>query len=317
MGTRYVITGSQGQLGRCLVRDLGRGGADELVAAYSHRDLDISNGAAVQRVFQDLSAGPGGPPEVCVNAAAYNAVDLCESEGAELARQVNGEAPGLLATACEKVGARFVHVSTDYVFPGDATSPVSEAAEPAPRSAYGRSKLEGERRVQAASPEALVVRTSWVFGPGKNFVGAILRQGRMRKRGEAKGPLTVVDDQVGCPTYAADLATGIRELVSATHPGPGRGGVYHLSNACGGSEPSWWDFARAILDGAGYADLEILRGQTSDLSVAAPRPAYSVLGCQRASAQGVTLRPWRDALTAYLGSADLETTLALTDPAHG
>ena len=286
-------------------------------AGESKFNSGLSHAEAVGRVFQGLSAAPGGPPEVCVNAAAYNAVDRCESDGAEPAWQVNGLAPGLLATACEKIGARLVHVSTDYVFPGNATSPVPEGAEPAPRSAYGRSKLEGERRVQEASPEALVVRTSWVFGPGKNFVGAILRQGRLRRSGEAKGPLSVVDDQVGRPTYAADLATGIRRLVSATQRGAGQGGIYHLSNESGGSEPSWWDFARAILDGAGYADLEILRGRTSDLSVAAPRPAYSVLGSARARALGVTLRPWRDALTAYLSSADLEVTVGRTDPAGG
>jgi len=148
--------------------------------------------------------------------------------------------------------------------------------------------------VLEADPEALVVRTSWVFGPGRNFVGAILRQARLRRSGEARGPLSVVDDQRGCPTYAADLAEGLCALRAA-----GAQGLYHLCNA---GPITWWDFARAILDETGHGDLQIERARTADLSLPAPRPAYSVLDCSRAAALGVRLRGWREALIDYLAS---------------
>lgn len=309
MGVRYVVTGSMGQLGRCLVRGIRESAAgDQLVAAPSHLELDIADPEAVARAFDGWS---GGAPDVLVNAAAYNQVDRCESDGAEAAMRVNGAGPGILAGVCQAAGTRLVHVSTDYVFSGDAQSPVPEDAMPSPRSVYGQSKLEGERRVREASPEAMIVRTSWVFGPGKNFVGAILRQGRLRRTGEAEGPLRVVDDQRGCPTYAADLADALRCLVIAAAPG----GVYHWQNATDPKDdeaPTWWDFARAILDGAGYSDLEIARITTEDIAAPAPRPAYSVLGCERAVSLGAHRRSWREALAAYLASPDLTTTLEMT-----
>lgn len=278
---------------------------DRLVAALSHADLDIADPVAVARVFEGF---PGGAPDVLVNAAAYNQVDRCESDGAEVAMRTNGEGPGVLASVCEEAGARLVHVSTDYVLSGDGRSPVEESASPAPRTAYGRSKLEGERRVLDAAPDAMIVRTSWVFGPGKNFVGAILRQARLRRSGELEGPLRVVDDQRGCPTYAADLAEAIRVLATASAPG----GVYHWQNAPDPGDadaPTWWDFARAILDMAGYADLEIDRVSTEDIAAPAPRPAYSVLSCGRAEAHGAQPRSWREALVAYLDSPDYALTL--------
>ena len=159
-----------------------------------------------------------------------------------------------------------------------------------------------------AASDAMIVRTSWVFGPGKNFVGAILRQAQLRREGEVQGPLRVVDDQRGCPTYASDLADAILVLVAASAPG----GVYHWQNAADPGDPdapTWWDFARAILDAAGYADLEVERVTSEEIAAPAPRPAYSVLGCGRAEAQGARRRSWREALAAYLDSADLQVTL--------
>lgn len=281
---------------------------DQLVAAFSHAELDIADRDAVVRAFDCWA---GSPPDVVVNAAAYNQVDRCESDGADAAMRVNGEGPGVLAAACEAIGARLLHVSTDYVFSGEAHAPVPEDATPAPRSAYGRSKLAGEQRVSEASPEAIIVRTSWVFGPGKNFVVAILRQARLRRTGEAQGPLRVVDDQQGCPTYAADLAEAIRTLAA----GPAPGGIYHWQNAPDPGDPeppSWWDFARAILDAAGYSDLEIDRATTEEIAAAAPRPAYSVLSCERAEAQGARRRSWREALAAYLAAEDSRVLLEAT-----
>jgi dTDP-4-dehydrorhamnose reductase len=298
---------------RSLSNDASDGG-DVLARAFSRSELDVGDESAIARALDGLA---GGPPDVLVNAAAYNQVDRCESDGWAEAARVNGEAPGLLARACEERGCRLVHVSTDYVLSGEGKTPICENADPAPQSAYGRSKLLGEQRVQEASADAMIVRTSWVFGPGRNFVGAILRQGRLRHSGEAEGPLRVVDDQRGCPTYADDLAVGIRRLVAATGPGAGQGGVYHLSNApdpAGDEAPTWWDFARGILDGAGYGDLEIERVSTEQLALPAPRPAYSVLDCGRAESLGVRLRGWREALRAYLASPDAAETRALQDP---
>jgi dTDP-4-dehydrorhamnose reductase len=321
MADRYVITGSRGQLGRCLVRtltDRAAAGDVALVAALSHAELDVADPGAVSRTLESLS---GGRFDVLVNAAAYNQVDRCEGEGWSEAVRVNARGPGVLAIACEKLGARLVHVSTDYVFSGGGDAPLREDAKPAPRTAYGRSKQMGEQAVLDASSEALIVRTSWVFGPGRNFVGAILRQARLRRSGEASGPLRVVDDQRGCPTSAADLAEGIVGLVAAIRVGADSGGFYHLCNAPSdradaddASAPTWWDFARAILDETGHADLGIERVTTREMMAPAPRPAYSVLSCERAAALGVRLRPWRAALTAYLRSADLAVTRALTDP---
>ena len=202
----------------------------------------------------------------------------------------------VLAAACAGAGARFVHVSTDYVFDGRGEAPYAEDYPTEPNTAYGRTKLVGEQRVMAVDPEALIARTSWVFGPGKNFVAAILRQARLRRTGEVEGPLSVVDDQQGCPTYAADLAAAVRALVAKEAHG-----IFHVSNR---GATTWWDFARAILDETGYSDLVIERGRTAILNLPAERPAYSVLDCSRAASLGVTLRSWEEALREYLESED-------------
>ncbi|MBW2383373.1 MAG: dTDP-4-dehydrorhamnose reductase [Deltaproteobacteria bacterium] len=289
------MTGRGGQLGRCLVESVQADPTHELLASWSHAELDVCDRQAVTKLFAAL---PGGPPDVLVNAAAFTAVDRCESEEA-LALAVNGEAPGQLAALCADHDVGFVHVSTDYVFSGHATRPYSETAEIDPRGAYGRTKAEGERSVLAALPGALIVRTSWVFGPGKNFVGAILRQARLRRAGEVDGPLRVVADQRGAPTYAADLADGILALCSLAERGDETQGFFHLSNQ---GDITWWDFARAILDDTGHQDLEIERITTDELSLPAPRPQYSVLDGGRAAALGVKLRGWREALAAHLAS---------------
>ncbi len=168
--------------------------------------------------------------------------------------------------------------------------------------------------LSGAQAKALVVRTSWVFGPGRNFVAAILRQCRLRRTGEVLGPLAVVDDQKGSPTYAADLALGIRQLAKlamcSSLPRAGRSadenaggapvqGIFHLSNS---GVTSWWGFARAILDQTGHADLEIDKTRTADLDVPAERPLYSVLDCSRAAGLGVKMPSWRDGLQRYLST---------------
>lgn len=288
---RWIITGGGGQLGRCLAEALGSQPAETLVAALPRAELDVSDRDQVVRLFERQ---PEAPPDVLVNAAAFNAVDRCEKETLR-AERVNGEGPGHLADVCAKVGVRLVHVSTDYVFDGEAETPYREDAPTAPRSAYGHSKLAGELQVLERAPDSLVVRTSWVFGPGRNFVVAILEQARLRRRGEAEGPLRVVDDQRGCPTYAADLADGILALVAAQ-----ASGLCHLTNE---GAVSWWQFAREILDRSGAGDLAIDAVATHTLEHPAWRPRYSVLDCTRARTLGVALRPWSDALAAYLATA--------------
>jgi dTDP-4-dehydrorhamnose reductase len=286
---RWVVTGSRGQLGRALVARLADTTGQQLLAAPDHASLDIADPSAVKQFFAELPS----PADVVVNAAALTHVDRCETE-TEAARRVNGVAPALLAEACLESGCRLVHVSTDYVFAGDAQRPYAETDSPAPRTAYGRSKLEGERRVLAASDDFLVARTSWVFGQGRNFVGAVLARARALRGGAARDPLRVVDDQRGRPTYAVDLAEALVALVEL-----GARGLYHVAN---GGVATWWELARAALDEAGFADLEIERVATGELDLPAPRPLRSVLDCSKAEALGVCLRSWRDALRAYLRS---------------
>ena len=313
---RWLITGSGGQLGRCLVDSVTARKNQHLAGALDHAEFDIAKPGALKKL---LRSGTAGEPNIVVNAAAFTAVDRCESEEA-LAMRVNGQAPGWLAEDCRAEGLSFVHVSTDYVFSGTENRPYAENGSVEPRTAYGRSKAEGEQRVVEALPEALLVRTSWVFGPGRNFVGAILRQARLRAAGQETGPLRVVADQCGSPTYAADLAEGILDLATlafgtgsadeeARAADSGRAGarderdemhgMYHLANS---GRTTWFEFARAILDEAGYGDVGVVPLETEELNLPAERPRWSVLGCERAARLGVGLRPWRDALRAYLGS---------------
>lgn len=291
----WLVTGCHGQLGSALVSQLEAQG--HVVYANDVDTLDVADAGAVRAFL----AGCEPRPEVVVNAAAFTHVDRCEREP-EAAARANEQAPAVLARACREISARLVHVSTDYVFPGDGTVPYKEGDPTGPRSVYGRTKLAGEQAVLAASDAFLVVRTSWVFGKGRNFLVAMLAQAAERRSGTASGPLRVVDDQRGRPTYAVDLAAGIRGLVEADAQG-----LYHLANA---GEATWWDLARFCLDEAGFPDLEVERIRTQDLSVAtdgpavAERPAWSVLDCDKAQALGVALRPWRDAVRAYLQSKD-------------
>lgn len=296
MTTSFIVTGSNGQLGRCLVRGLAAREGAVLRAAYDHQQLDIVDRDAVMRLFDSQ---PKGRVSWLLNAAAYTAVDRCESE-VEASRAVNDRAPGYLAQACAEAGVRLIHVSTDYVFDGESETPYREADAPAPRTEYGRGKLAGEERVFEAAPDSWVIRTAWVFGPGKNFVGAILRQALLRELGKASGPLRVVDDQFGSPTYSADLAEAILMLASS-EVAAGASGLLHLTNR---GRCSWWEFARAILDIAGYGNLEIDRGKTAELETAAVRPHNSALDCSRAETLGLSMRPWREALDAYLASED-------------
>lgn len=308
---RWIVTGSQGQLGRCLQTSLGARPDETLVGKYSKAELDVSNREAV---LATLEGWDSSSADVLVNAAAFTNVDLCESEP-DQARAVNRDGPRWLAEWCQERSVRLVHVSTDYVFDGEGSRPYCESDPVAPKTMYGRTKEEGERSVFEILPEALVIRTSWLFGPGRNFVGAILEQARLRKEGEVSGPLQVVVDQRGSPTYAADLAEGLVDLAT-----PGRfgeeavaerggglesgvaSGVFHLSNS---GTATWFDFAREILDRSEHWDIEIHPIEAADLARPAKRPTWSVLNCERAAKWGVQLPAWQDALARYLDSSML------------
>lgn len=297
MTSRWLIAGCRGQLGHALGERLAADPHYEVVAAVGREELDLADPQAVATLFDGLASNP---PDVAVNAAAFTQVDRCEREP-EAAERGNTIAPSVLAEACEKRGIRLVHVSTDYVFSGDSPIAYREQDEPKPRSVYGRTKLAGEERVLTTSANALIVRTSWLFGRGRNFIAAILAQAHERRAGRASGPLRVVDDQYGRPTYAHDLAEAIVYLVER-----GAGGFYHVANR---GVASWWELARASLDGAGYEDLNVERIRTDELTVGAPRPIRSVLDCSKAEALGVKMRSWKDAVSAYLASSDSPTRM--------
>ncbi len=292
MTARWLIAGCRGQLGHALVERLGADPHHEVVAAVDREEVDLADPHAVAALFDGLDSTP---PDFAINAAARTQVDWCERNPEE-AEKGNTVIAGLLAEACEKRGIRLVHVSTDCVFSGDSPIAYREQDEPKPRSVYGRTKLAGEERALTISADSLIVRTSWLFGRGRNFIASILAQAEERRAGRASGPLRVVDDQYGRPTYAHDLAGAIVYLVER-----GAAGLYHVANR---GVASWWELARAILDETSYEDLSVERIRTDELTVDAPRPMRSVLDCSKAEALGVKMRNWRDAVGAYLASSD-------------
>ncbi|RBO92540.1 dTDP-4-dehydrorhamnose reductase [Nocardia puris] len=271
---RLLVTGSGGQVGAQILR------LDPAALGLPRAELDITDPAAVGAVI--------APGDVVINCAAYTAVDAAESDpGAAFA--VNATGPAVLAAACARVGARLIHLSTDYVFPGTARAPYETGDPTGPRSVYGRTKLAGERAVLERAAQVHVVRTAWVYtGVGSDFVAT------MRRLERERDTLTVVNDQLGSPTYARDLAAGLLEL--AAHPGAPR--VLHATNA---GHATWFDLARAVFAEIG-ADPERIRPvDSSAYPRPARRPAYSVLSGRAWAEAGLTpLRDWRAALHAAL-----------------
>lgn len=261
---RWLVTGAQGMLGQDLVRMLRDRG--EAVTAVSREQLDVLD--------QDEVAAAVPGHDVVVNCAAWTAVDAAEESEPD-AFGVNAVGAANLARVSRETGARMVQISTDYVFDGHAGSPYAETAVPAPRSAYGRTKLAGEWAVRAETDDYLIVRTAWLYGAGGGcFPKTITRVARER------GHVDVVDDQVGQPTWTVDLADLVIRLVEAQAPS----GVYHGTS---GGACSWFQFARAAVSAAGMAD-DVVAPTTSEGFVRpAPRPAYSVLGHDALRAVGV------------------------------
>ena len=284
MSERWLVIGAAGQLGTDLLRVLADRPDIEAIG-LTRADLDATDQVAVAKAMADVS------PAVVLNAAAYTAVDAAESDEAA-AYAANAGAPGVLAAAAGLAGARLVHVSTDYVFAGDASTPYDEDAPTEPRSAYGRTKLAGEKAVLAALPEAYVVRTAWVYGEtGANFVKTMARLERDHET------VSVVDDQRGSPTWSRDLAGGLVALADSRSAG----GIYHCTNS---GETTWFGFTRAIFEELGADPARVLPTTSDAFPRPAPRPAYSVLGDRRWRATGLpTMRPWREALHAAFGAA--------------
>jgi dTDP-4-dehydrorhamnose reductase len=283
---RLLVTGGNGQLGRAI-----RARAGDLPAAallsLGHGDLDITDAAAVRSVLR--------PGDVVLNAAAYTAVDAAESEVAA-AFAANGTGPAVLAAACAEIGARLIHLSTDYVFAAPAADPRPfEPDDPTgPESVYGRSKLAGEQAVRRLAPEAHIVRTAWVYtGDRGDFVAT------MRRLERERDTVDVVDDQIGSPTYAADLAAGLLELAGRVARGDrGLPPVLHLTNA---GAASWFELARAVFAGIGADPARVRPCATAAFPRPARRPAYSVLSDRAWLGAGLTPpRHWRAALTAAL-----------------
>ncbi|MCX7894891.1 MAG: dTDP-4-dehydrorhamnose reductase [Thermoanaerobaculum sp.] len=273
---RVLITGSRGQLGRALV-DLGKR-AGWHVFAYDLPGLDITRLGNVQEAVRTVQ------PDLIFNAAAFTAVDRAESEP-EQAFAVNARGVAHLAQAADEVGALLVHVSTDYVFDGTSHRPYHEEDPPHPLSVYGRSKLEGERAATQARRH-LVVRTSWLFGRGWNFVEAIRKQ-----INQGATELRVVADQTGKPTYAEDLAEALVRLVTL-----GAQGLLHVANA---GVTTWAGFAEEIVRQLGLS-LPVVPITTPQAGRPAPRPAYSVLDTSRFEKLCGPLPTWQDALSRYL-----------------
>jgi len=275
----WLVTGAGGQLGTDLQAVLA--GSD--VTALGRADLDLTDEQQVRSVLRRWLDGATGRP-VVVNAAAYTAVDAAEDDE-DTAALVNGAAPGWLAQELAGRG-RLVHVSTDYVFDGTATRPYRADDEPAPCSAYGRTKLAGERAVAAAGGDAVVVRTAWVYAAhGRNFVRTMLRLEAERDT------VSVVDDQTGSPTWSADLARG---LVAAAGS-PARGVLHATSTGA----TTWFGLAQLVFSLAGADPARVLPTTTAAYPTRAARPAYSVLDPTGWTAAGLPALPrWQDSVRA-------------------
>jgi dTDP-4-dehydrorhamnose reductase len=256
---KILLTGRNGQLGWELERSLLPLGQ---VVAFDRASLDLTDPDQMIARVREVE------PEIIVNAAAYTAVDRAESEP-ELAMQVNGSAPGILAEETKRLGALLIHYSTDYVFDGTKPAPYLETDIPNPVNAYGRSKLEGERAIQANGCRYLVLRTSWVYGMrGTNFLLTILRLARERPE------LRVVNDQIGAPTWSRDIATATAQLTKEAEAGK-TGGLFHLT---AGGATSWYGFAGEILRARGI-DTPLRPISSAEYPTPAKRPTNSLLSC--------------------------------------
>ncbi len=284
-GQRIVVIGAGGRLGAALARAYRN---EHEVTTFNHAQLDL---ATPEKLEQSLRARDF---DVVINCAAQTNVDRCETHREE-AFTINGEAPGVLAEICTAKGARLIHISTDYVFDGDKQEPYSEEDAPNPISAYGESKLEGERRVLEVSGEHLVVRVSWVFGPDRpSFVDWIVDRAREQQQVEA------VADKFSTPTYTFDIAEMLRPFISRGSAG----GLLHLANtgAC-----SWREYGQYALDCCAGAGVPLRAKTVGAVTLAdmknfiARRPVHTIMATSRYEQwTGRTPRTWQEAVAEYV-----------------
>lgn len=279
MPTNLLVTGANGQLGNEMQRIVAAN-PGRVKAFFTDVDtLDITDANAVEAFVQQHSIN------VIVNCAAYTTVDRAEDDTA-LCTKLNVDAVANLAKAARNYGARVLHISTDYVFDGCNCRPYEETDEPNPKSVYGVTKLQGERELLKYAPGSIIVRTAWLYSPfGKNFVKTMLALG------ESRDTLSVVCDQVGTPTAAADLAAAIFAIITADEWKPG---IYHFSNE---GAISWYDFTKAIHRIAGINGCTVSPIKSKDYPTRAVRPFYSVLDKTKIkAAYGITIPYWEESL---------------------
>ena len=279
---KVLITGAKGLVGTALAKHCAAGG--DAVISYDHAGLDITDWDAVETAIDKEQ------PEAIINCAAWTDVDGCEIN-ADKAMRANARGPENLALAALKANAGFITISTDYVFDGEKEGFYTQRDQPRPISVYGSSKLEGERRAQAANARTIVVRSGYIFGPaGRNFLSTIVSRAQ---RGEK---LSAISDYWGTPTYGHDLAVRLRELAALDLPG-----VYHVVNS--GEGASFETFTREALKLAGLSSATLGVVSGSDLKRPAPRPRNSRLKCLLSEAIGLPPLPdWHDALARFIAT---------------
>ncbi|AFS40131.1 dTDP-4-dehydrorhamnose reductase [Leuconostoc gasicomitatum] len=278
---KFLVTGANGQLGQELQKLLRERNLD--FVAFDSKQLDITDREAVMSVFEQVD------PDVVLHAAAYTKVDVAEDEGRDLNWQVNVNGTKNVADAAKQQQAKLIAVSTDYVFDGTKNNDYVETDAVNPQNAYGRAKLAGELAVTESGVEAYIVRTSWVFGEfGNNFVYTMQRLAATHPK------LTVVNDQLGRPTWTRTLAEFMLHLINAK----ATYGIYHLSNE---GTTTWFDFAREILKDT---DVEVAPVTSAEFPQKAYRPRHSVMSLDKAESTGFEILNWREALNAFLMGLD-------------
>jgi dTDP-4-dehydrorhamnose reductase len=283
---KVLLIGAKGQVGQELQVTLPYLGE---VISIGREELDLTNSEKISQLIREIH------PDYLVNAAAYTAVDKAETEP-DLAYSINAIAPKIMAESAEKIKAKFLHISTDYVFDGRKNTPYLETDLTNPLGVYGQSKLRGEEEIKTVNSQAIILRTAWVYGSyGKsNFVKTMLRLGKEREE------LKVVVDQVGSPTWAKDIATAITHLLINVDNPPG---IYNFTNS---GVASWFDLTKAIFEEAKISGIplkiqRVIPITTAEYPTPAVRPAYSVLSSQKISQQVGYIPPyWRDSLKAML-----------------
>ena len=285
---KILVIGSKGQLGCCLADQLSDTGYEVIYTSRS--EIDISDLVETKVKITDLC------PTIVINASAYTAVDKAEDDQSET-EKINHIAVANIASTCSDIDCWLIHISTDYVFDGVSNHPYGEDAETNPQGVYGDSKLKGEAAIEASGCKYLIIRTAWVYSEyGNNFLKTMLRLGAERDE------LSIVGDQIGCPTYAQDIAKTIVSILSCLDLNRSSLGIYHY---CGDEPCSWYDFALAIFLEAEVQGLKtpsyVKSITTADYPTPAIRPAYSVLDCTKIESDfDVTRSNWRDGIKVVI-----------------